>query len=666
MRQFKPVPILFLTALVALCLWGVSAVSLRAESPHLLVVAQQHPQATDDNPGTEAKPLQTIDAAAQRAQPGDKILVREGIYRERVMPARGGTRDRPIVYEAAAGETVVLRGSEVWAAQPMAGLPDAPTPYWEGTVSETLFEDVDPFTTQLERMPQGYLRAQVFLQSRPLRQVLDRESLQQQSGTWFFESDRRQLRVHLPQSYPADDPPFLEISTRRAVFAPKIRGLGYIQVRGFVMEHGANPFPSGFWRSRSPQAGILSTRSGHHWAIEHNTIRYAKSLGLDCGSEGRYDIDGLEQPMPDGAGYHVVRYNTITDNGCGGIAGWKQTASLIAYNVIDRNNRLGFTAPETGGIKVHEFVDGQIIGNVLRNNECFGIWVDNIYRGARVSRNLVLSNRGAGIFMEMGGGPALVDNNVVAFTSLGEGIYTHDASGVTVAHNWLQANTHFGVYMRTVSDRQFRRADDSLETVATRGQRIFGNVFIDNYRGHISLPYAAEPDTDNLSDYNLFINGTVWQWEGQEPHRFVWNHRRDTVERDRLLMALREAFEDGRLPETEKPNFEAWRETLVLPLSWWRELTGSDRHSVAPVLEAGEIANGAIEKGAISLGTFTPDLEVAEVSVMPRLAIPPLPLPHRDFWGNVVEEGERFPGPFQNWPEGGSVRWHLWPVEVSD
>ncbi|OAB61042.1 hypothetical protein AY599_15430 [Leptolyngbya valderiana BDU 20041] len=80
----------------------------------------------------------------------------------------------------------------------------------------------------------------------------------------------------------------------------------------------------------------------------------------------------------------------------------------------------------------------------------------------------------------------------------------------------------------------------------------------------------------------------------------------------------------------------------------------------------GEIANGAIEKGAISLGTFTPDLEVSEVSVMPRLAIPPLPFPNRDFWGNVVEEGERFPGPFQNWPEEGSVRWHLWPVEVSD
>jgi len=128
-------------------------------------------------------------------------------------------------------------------------------------------------------MPEGYIRAQVFFQSQPLRQVLDAETLQNQPGTWFFQSDRRELQVHLPQSYPAEDPPFLEISTRRAVFAPIIRGLGYIHVRGFIMEHGANPFPSGFWRSQSTQAGILSTRSGHHWVIENNTVRYAKSLG---------------------------------------------------------------------------------------------------------------------------------------------------------------------------------------------------------------------------------------------------------------------------------------------------------------------------------------------------------------------------------------------------
>ena len=345
--RFKLVPVLLLSFVLVMCLWGGVRVSLRAEPSHILIVAQQHPLAADNNPGTELRPLRTINAAAQRAQPGDTVRVHAGVYRERVIPQRSGERDRPITYEAVPGETVILRGSDVWLAQPIEekDSQDLPTPYWEGGVPAKMFARTDPFTQPLERMPAGYLRAQVFAQSQPLQQVLNIEDLNTQPGTWLFDAQRRWLRVHLAQAYPTSHPPLLEISTRRAVFAPEIRGLGYIHVRGFTMEHGANPFPSGFWRSRSPQAGILSTRSGHHWVIEHNIVRYAKSIGIDCGSEGRYDIDGLEQPIPEGVGYHVIRYNTVTDNGAGGIAGWKQTASAIAYNVVERNNRLGFTAP---------------------------------------------------------------------------------------------------------------------------------------------------------------------------------------------------------------------------------------------------------------------------------------------------------------------------------
>lgn len=662
--RYNKLPLILLSFLLAVCLWGLSPWTLRAESNHPLVVAQQQSSASDRNPGTENKPFRTINAAAQQAQPGDTILVHAGIYRERVIPPRSGNPDQPIVYEAAPGESVVLRGSEVWSATPVsADTSTTSSAYWEGPLPKKLFPDPDPFTKQLERMPEGYLRGQVFCQSLPLRQVLDQKTLTAQPGAWYFDPQKRWLRVHLDQAYPVSKPPFLEVSTRRAVFAPKIRGLGYIHVKGFVMEHGANPFPSGFWRSQSPQAGILSTRSGHHWLIENNTVRFAKSLGIDTGSEGRYDIDGLEQPIPEGVGYHVIRNNRVTDNGAGGIAGWKQTASLIAYNVIERNNRLGFTAPETGGIKVHGFVDGQIIGNVLRNNECFGIWVDNVYRNARVSRNLVLGNQGAGIFVELGGGPILVDNNVVAFTKLGEGIYTHDASGVTLAHNWLQANTHFGIYMRTVTDRRYAKADGTPEQAGTRRQRIYGNVLVDNYRGHMSLPYPMEPEIDNKSDYNLLINGTLWQWAGQAPQQFVWNHRSKFVKRERIVATLKKAFKTGQLPKTEQPNFDQWSQTLALPLPWWQQLTGNDTNSIAPLIQGGEVVNGAIAQGAITLGVSTPNLDVADPAVFPQLAIPTLPLPSQDFWGTPISNSPRFPGPFQNWPQKGAVHWHLWPVE---
>ena len=73
----------------------------------------------DTDPGSGSKPLKTISAAAQLAQPGDVITVHAGTYRERVNPQRGGTSDsRRIVYQAAKGELVEIKGSEVisnWA-----------------------------------------------------------------------------------------------------------------------------------------------------------------------------------------------------------------------------------------------------------------------------------------------------------------------------------------------------------------------------------------------------------------------------------------------------------------------------------------------------------------------------------------------------------------------
>ena len=68
----------------------------------------------DANAGTQSAPLHTIQRAANLAQPGDTITVHEGIYRERVNPPRGGESDQKrIVYQAAAGEKVEIRGSEV-------------------------------------------------------------------------------------------------------------------------------------------------------------------------------------------------------------------------------------------------------------------------------------------------------------------------------------------------------------------------------------------------------------------------------------------------------------------------------------------------------------------------------------------------------------------------
>ena len=62
--------------------------------------------------GTTDAPLKTIQKAANLALPGDTVLVHAGVYRETVTAARSGEPGRPITFRAAAGEHVVISGTE--------------------------------------------------------------------------------------------------------------------------------------------------------------------------------------------------------------------------------------------------------------------------------------------------------------------------------------------------------------------------------------------------------------------------------------------------------------------------------------------------------------------------------------------------------------------------
>ena len=69
---------------------------------------------SDLNRGTKSAPLRSIQRAADLADPGDVVTVHAGTYRERINPPRGGTSDRQrIVYQAARGAQVEIKGSEV-------------------------------------------------------------------------------------------------------------------------------------------------------------------------------------------------------------------------------------------------------------------------------------------------------------------------------------------------------------------------------------------------------------------------------------------------------------------------------------------------------------------------------------------------------------------------
>jgi len=127
----------------------IKALGIGAKQDRVSVAASRHgqeyhvsPSGLDGNPGSASRPFKTISAAAAIAQAGDVLTVHEGVYRERVNPPRGGiSENKRIVYQAAPGETVVIKGSEI-----VKGWDKVQAGVWKVQVPNSLFGDFNPFS----------------------------------------------------------------------------------------------------------------------------------------------------------------------------------------------------------------------------------------------------------------------------------------------------------------------------------------------------------------------------------------------------------------------------------------------------------------------------------------------------------------------------------------
>lgn len=76
-------------------------------APKTLHVALNGDDASD---GSAARPLASLSRACELAVAGDHVVVHAGTYHDEIRPVRSGLPGRPIVFEAAAGERVILNG----------------------------------------------------------------------------------------------------------------------------------------------------------------------------------------------------------------------------------------------------------------------------------------------------------------------------------------------------------------------------------------------------------------------------------------------------------------------------------------------------------------------------------------------------------------------------
>lgn len=475
------------------------------------------PKGDDANSGTLATPLRTIQRAADLAEPGDTVMVHQGTYREYINPPRGGISDQKrIVYEAAPGEQVVIKGSEVinhWIK--------VQGDVWQVRIANSFFGNFNPYSDTIHGdwfNPRGRKNhtGSVYLNGKWLTEAAELEDVLKPAkgdALWFGKVDHDSTTIWAQFRGVNPDKELVEINVRQSVFYPKDTGINYITVRGFTMEQAATPWAP----PTAEQIGLIGPHWSKGWIIENNVIKYSMCSGISLGKYGdQYDntaantaegyVKTIERALTDGwskenIGHHLVRNNTISHCEQTGIVGSLGAVfSTITGNTIHDICIKGWLAgAEQAGIKIHAAVDVQITGNHIYRT-CLGIWLDWMAQGTRVSRNL-LNDNGTDMFVEVDHGPFIVDNNIflspvsIAIRSQGAA-YCHNLFGGSI--NVMSYDARQTPFLKAHATDVAGYHDNPLGD-----NRFYNNIF--TKKGQLN-EYDSAPLPSQMEG-NVFLNG---------------------------------------------------------------------------------------------------------------------------------------------------------------
>ena len=494
-------------------------------------VDKNHPQASDDNDGSQDKPFSTINKATQVVRAGEKVIVKTGVYRELVQPQSGGDGPHKMIsFEAAPGAKVVVKGSQVfkpkWTTSKRNGVLFS-TKLWMASLPDDYFDSYNPFLTEnaskedidlmpwatewAGKLPYTLGRGLVFQDSKRLVQQATYEDLVKLPGSYWVDKANRRLHIHPYEAINPNKATF-EITTQQYIFKPAVTNLGYIRVKGFIFEHAGNGFPR-------TGVGALFTMGGHHWIIEDNVVRQVNSVGIEIGArtdESKAGRAADRKRAERSPGNMIVRNNEVYECGTGGIQG------LLVKNALVENNRIHHCGWqdvqrywETGAIKLLLNNGTLVRRNVITDIEAApGIWLDYTNINSRVTQNVLanIESCNGAIFIEASQVPNLVDHNFI-WNVQGSGIYQHDCDELTVAHNLVAYCTKEAVEMRICKGRI---VNGRLSTC--KRNSVLNNIFVNAPKG------VSFIDDDNLSDRNIFVDCggpfdfDAWQKKGFGPN----------------------------------------------------------------------------------------------------------------------------------------------------
>ena len=535
--------------------------------------------------GSQARPFKHINDAAKIARPGDEVLVAPGIYREYVDPVNAGTEEAPITYRSTEPLGAVITGAEeIKSWLPYEGS------VWMARIPNSLFGSYNPYTTYVygdwyfagrsKHTGCVYLNGKALYEADSLEACLKGEvyecSWEPEASVYKWYAQQEGNETVLYANFQGADPnrENVEINVRRECFMPSKTGVNYITVSGFTVTQAATTWapPAAY------QDGMIGPHWSKGWIIEDCDISNSKCAGISLGKY--YDPDNdhyfttkhVKSPtqmerdavcrgqyhgwLKEKVGSHIVRRCNIHHCEQGGIIGrMGGVFSLIEDNHIHHiNNMMELGGAEIAGIKMHAAIDVVYRRNYIHHCT-MGIWCDWEAQGTRITQNLFHDNQrpafakqlkggmmSQDIFVEVGHGPTLIDNNIL----LSEASLRMATEGVAMVHNLIcGALTCVGGGTGpryTPYHIPHRTEVMGFMTILHGDDRFYNNIFVQKWP---AAPFTVIHDSDDGQDEENREVGTHVMDEYPTYEEWIAQFDMDTDTPDMAKLA---PAHEGRLP----------------------------------------------------------------------------------------------------------------------
>ena len=519
--------------------------------------------ASREGNGSKEMPFRHINDAAKVAGPGDEVLVAPGVYREYVNPINAGLEDAPVVYRSEKPLGAVITGAEelkgwkkykgtTWTVRVNNGIFGSYHPYKTFVCGDWYFSPIVRHTGCIFLNDLAMYEAVTLdecLKATPDEYAWNAEESRYK---WFTEQDGDETVFYA--NFRGLDPnkENVELTVRRNCFMPDKNHVNYITVSGFNINKAATTWapPAAY------QDGMIGPHWSKGWIIEDCEIYGSRCCGISLGkyldpendmyftkkhvkSPTQMERDAVCRGQYHGwtkenIGSHIIRRCHVHHCEQTGIVGRMgavfSTIEDCHIHHVCNSSQLG--GAETAGIKLHAAIDVTIRRNHIHN--CIqGVWLDWEAQGARITQNLMHDNHrpdgvktrngimfNTDVFIEVGHGPTLIDNNVL----LSKVSITIPSEGIACVHNLCLGSfslINSGVDSVVNGQREPRYTPYHIRhrtevagfmTILHGDDRIYNNIFIQHYKieDKKKKPTDADYMAVGTAAFNIFPTWEEW------------------------------------------------------------------------------------------------------------------------------------------------------------